>query len=60
MYSNKCTLVLILCFARGYWAMEENRLDDDDLEGDDGLILSEEDILQVIELGDDEPMNGTD
>ena len=40
--------------------MEEDRLDDEDLEGDDGLMLSEDDILQVIELGGNEPMNGKD
>lgn len=38
--------------------MEENRLDDEDLEEEDGMILSEDDILQVIELGDEQPMNG--
>lgn len=38
--------------------MEENRLGDEDLEDDDGMILSEDDILQVIELGDNQPING--
>ena len=39
--------------------MEENRLDNEEVEDDaDGMILSEDDILQVIELGDDQPMNG--
>ena len=37
--------------------MEENQLDEEDLE-DDGMMLSEDDILQVIELGDEQPMNG--
>ena len=37
--------------------MEENRLDEEELE-DAGMMLSEDDILQVIELGDDQPMNG--
>ena len=40
--------------------MEENQLDNKEVEDDDdGMILSEDDILQVIELGgDDQPMNG--
>lgn len=38
--------------------MEENRLDNEDLEEEDGMVLSEEDILQVIDLGDDQPVNG--
>lgn len=42
--------------------MEENRLEDEDLEEhDDGMILSEDDILQVIELGDDDQhLNGNE
>ena len=36
--------------------MEENRLDEEE---DDGMILSEDDILQVIDLGDEQSMNGT-
>lgn len=37
--------------------MEENRLDGEDQE-DDGMMLSEDDILQVIDLGDEQSMNG--
>ena len=35
--------------------MEENRLDEEE---DDGMMLSEDDILQVIDLGDEQSMNG--
>ena len=37
--------------------MEESRFDEEGVE-DDGMMLSEEDILQVIELGDNQPING--
>jgi len=37
--------------------MEENSPEDESL-GEDGFVLSQDDILQVIELGDDEPLNG--
>ena len=37
--------------------MEENRFDEEEVE-DNGMMLSEEDILQVIELGDNQPING--
>ena len=35
--------------------MEGNQEDEED----DGMMLSEDDILQVIDLGDEQSMNGT-
>jgi len=37
--------------------MEENYPEDEGLE-EDGFVLHQDDILQVIELGDEQPLNG--
>ena len=47
----------ILTKANQSHVMEENSPEDESL-GEDGFVLSQDDILQVIELGDDEPLNG--
>jgi len=37
--------------------MEESHVEDESLE-EDGFVLHQDDILQMIELGDEQPLNG--